>query len=139
MDGTPRLSQADHRKGPRRALGHLLEAQEAGHFASSQRPVPIGGALGRKLEVVRLGEVERPGPRQYVVEDLIPADYSTLWHGDGGVAKSIVALSLGVGVAGSSALWLGRAIKHGPVLYLDFELEAEEQARRVWQLCRAPD
>ena len=92
--------------------------------------------MGRKLEVVRLGEVERPGPRQYVVEELVPAGYPTLWHGDGGVAKSMLALSLGVGVAGSTASWLGRAVKHGPVLYLDFELEAEEQARRVWQLCR---
>jgi RecA-family ATPase len=48
----------------------------------------------------------------------------------------MLALSLGVGVAGGTASWLGRAVEHGPVLYLDFELEAEEQARRVWQLCR---
>jgi hypothetical protein len=104
---------------------------------SSQRPVPIGvGTVGRKLKVVRLGEVEQPGPRRYVVEDLIPAGYPTLWHGDGGVAKSMLALSLGVSVAGDGAAWLGRAVEHAPVLYLDFELEAGEQARRVWQLCR---
>jgi AAA domain len=104
---------------------------------SSQRPVPIGvGTVGRKLEVVRLGEVEQPGPRRYVVEDLIPAGYPTLWHGDGGVAKSMLALSLGVSVAGEAKTWLGRVVEPAPVLYLDFELEAEEQARRVWQLCR---
>jgi AAA domain len=103
----------------------------------SQRPNPYrNGAVGRKLEVVRLAEVERPGPRLYVVQDLIPAGYPTLWHGDGGVAKSMLALSLGVSVAGEAAVWLGRAVEHVPVLYLDFELEAEEQARRVWQLCR---
>jgi hypothetical protein len=71
-----------------------------------------------------------------VVEGLVPAGYSTLWHGDGGVAKSMTALSLGVEVAGAAESWLGRAVEPGPVLYLDFELEAEEQARRVWQLCR---
>ena len=83
--------------------------------SSSQRPVPIGvGTVGRKLEVVRLGEVERPGPRRYVVEDLIPAGYPTLWHGDGGVAKSMLALSLGVSVAGDGAAWLGRVVEHTP-------------------------
>jgi RecA-family ATPase len=92
--------------------------------------------LGRRLEVVRLGEVEQPGPRRYVVEELVPAGYSTLWHGDGGVAKSMIALSLGVGVASGAMSWLGRAVEHGPALFVDFELEAEEQARRVWQLCR---
>ena len=104
--------------------------------SSSQRPnLYRDGTLGRKLEVVPLGEVKRPGPRRYVVNDLLPAGYPTLWHGDGGVAKSMLALSLGVGVAGRSASWLGRAVEGGPVLYLDFELEAEEQSRRVWQLC----
>jgi hypothetical protein len=105
--------------------------------STSQRPNPYRNrTVGRKLEVVRLGEVERPGPRRYVVKDVIPASYPTLWHGDGGVAKSMLALSLGVSVAGNAAAWLGRAVEHAPVLYLDFELEAEEQARRVWQLCR---
>ncbi len=74
----------------------------------SQRPVPlVVGTLGRKLEVVRLGEVERPGPRRYVVEGLVPAGYPTLWHGDGGVAKSMLALSLGVGVAGGGRVVVG--------------------------------
>jgi AAA domain len=109
----------------------------SGVSQQSQRPVPIEvGTLGRKLEVVRLGEVERPGPRRYVVEGLVPAGYTTLWHGDGGGAKSMSALSLGVGVAGGAKSWLGRVVEPGKVLFVDFELEAEEQARRVWQLCR---
>ncbi|MBA3426372.1 MAG: AAA family ATPase [Rubrobacter sp.] len=110
---------------------------ESAGSGASQRPDLYGdGTLGRKLEVVRLGEVERPGPRRYVVEGLLPAAYPTLWHGDGGVAKSMLALSLGVSVSGAGTGWLGRAVEHGTVLYLDFELEAEEQARRVWQLCQ---
>jgi hypothetical protein len=112
------------------------KAARPGISLSSQRPTPLEvGTLGRNLEVVPLGEVKRPGPRRYVVNGLVPAGYPTLWHGDGGVAKSMLALSLGVGVAGRSASWLGRAVEGGPVLYLDFELEAEEQSRRVWQLC----
>jgi len=64
------------------------------------------------------------------------AAYVTLLHGDGGVAKSLLALALAVAVAGSSQEWLGRRVENGRVLYLDFELDAEEQARRVHQLCR---
>jgi hypothetical protein len=63
------------------------------------------------------------------------AAYVTLLHGDGGVAKSLLALALAVAVAGNSREWLGRRIENGRVLYLDFELDAEEQARRVHQLC----
>jgi hypothetical protein len=41
-----------------------------------------------------------------------------------------------VAVAGGSGKWLGREVESCPVLYVDFELDAEEQARRVHQLCR---
>jgi RecA-family ATPase len=60
----------------------------------------------------------------------------TLLHGDGGVAKSLLALALGVAVSGASEQWLGREVETCPVLYVDFELDAGEQARRVHQLCR---
>jgi AAA domain len=102
----------------------------------SRRPVPIGdGTRDTGPEVVRLAEVERPGPRRYLCQDLVLAAYVTLLHGDGGVAKSLLALALAVAVAGSSQEWLGRRVENGRVLYLDFELDAEEQARRVHQLC----
>jgi GNAT superfamily N-acetyltransferase len=91
---------------------------------------------GRKLEAVRFSEMEVPGPRRYLVKDLVLAAYVTLLYGDGGVAKSLLALALAVAVAGDSEEWLGREVERCPVLYVDFELDAEEQARRVHQLCR---
>jgi hypothetical protein len=91
---------------------------------------------GRKLEAVRFSDMEVPGPRRYLVKDLILAAYVTLLYGDGGVAKSLLALALAVAVAGESGKWLGREVESCPVLYVDFELDAEEQARRVYQLCR---
>lgn len=90
----------------------------------------------KKPEVVRLSSVKPPGPRRYVVDDLVPEGYPVLLHGDGGVAKSMLALSLATAVTGDRGSWLGHRVTGGPVLYLDFELTAEEQARRVWQLCR---
>ena len=90
---------------------------------------------GRKLEAVRFSDIEVPGPRRYLLKDLILAAYVTLLYGDGGVAKSLLALALAVAVAGGSGKWLGREVESCPVLYVDFELDAEEQARRVHQLC----
>lgn len=90
----------------------------------------------KKPEVVRLSSVKPPGPRRYVVDDLVPEGYPVLLHEDGGVAKSMLALSLATAVTGDRGSWLGHRVVGGPVLYLDFELTAEEQARRVWQLCR---
>jgi AAA domain len=91
---------------------------------------------GRKLQAVRFSEMEVPGPRRYLLKDLILAAYMTLLYGDEGVAKSLLALALAVAVAGGSGKWLGREVESCPVLYLDFELDSEEQARRVYQLCR---
>jgi hypothetical protein len=91
---------------------------------------------GRKLEAVRFSQMEMPGPRRYLVKDLVLAAYVTLLYGDGGVAKSLLALALAVAVSGGSKRWLGREVENSPALYVDFELDAEEQARRVYQLCR---
>src|SRR5215212_9563692 len=55
---------------------------------------------GRKLEAVRFTEMEVPGPRRYLLKDLILAAFVTLLYGDGGVAKSLLALALAVAIAG---------------------------------------
>jgi hypothetical protein len=91
---------------------------------------------GRKLEAVRFSDMEVPGPRRYLLKDLILAAYVTLLYGDGGVAKSLLALAVAIAVAGGSGKWLGREVESCPVLYVDFELDSKEQARRVYQLCR---
>ncbi len=106
-----------------------------GNLVSRRPNLYRDGTRDTKPEVVRLAEVERPGPRRYLCEDLVLAAYVTLLHGDGGVAKSLLALALAVAVAGDSREWLGHRVENGRVLYLDFELDAEEQARRVHQLC----
>ncbi len=118
-------------------------ARDAGTEARGREPsVPASPSLykdegrGRKPKVVRFSEMKSPSPRRYLLKDLVLAAYVTLLYGDGGVAKSLLALALALAVAGGSSTWLGREVENGPVLYLDFELDAEEQARRVNQLCR---
>ncbi|MDP9455595.1 MAG: AAA family ATPase [Actinomycetota bacterium] len=144
------LRRPDYR---RRTIERVLERQTETYFppgagvrvgvnghrgAASQHPGSHRdrGAGRKKPQVVRLSSVKPPGPRRYVVDGLIAAAYIALLHGDGGVAKSLLALSLAVAVAGGRGTWLERRVEGGPVLYLDFELTVEEQARRVWQLCR---
>jgi RecA-family ATPase len=78
-----------------------------------------------------------PAPRRYLVEGIVPESYPTMIYGDGGVAKSMLALSLGLGVASDAGTWLGHKIEPGGVLYLDFELDAAEQNRRVSRLVNA--
>jgi hypothetical protein len=119
--------------------GEKVRVSLNGHrAATSQRPDPYRDRdAGRKRpEVVRLSNVKPPGPRRYVVRELVAVAYIALLHGDGGVAKSLLALALAVAVAGNRGSWLGRAVEGGPALYMDFELTVEEQARRAWQICR---
>jgi hypothetical protein len=84
---------------------------------------------------VRFANREAPAARKFVVPDLIPRHHPTTLYGWGGTAKSLIALLLSMSVAGGREEFFGRAVVvHGPVLYIDFELDADEQHRRVTQL-----
>jgi hypothetical protein len=70
-----------------------------------------------------------------VVERLVPRHHPTTLYGWGGTAKSLLAVLLGLSVAGDRDEFFGHDVNiHGPVLYLDFELDADEQHRRVSQI-----
>jgi DNA-binding MarR family transcriptional regulator len=75
-----------------------------------------------------------PGPREYLVEDLVPHKHTTTVYGDGGSAKSTLAMSLATAVAGGAERWIGRQVQNCPVLYGDFELDSDEQRRRAYQV-----
>jgi hypothetical protein len=85
---------------------------------------------------LRFAEMSPPGPREYLVDGLAPKNHTTTIFGDGGSAKSILALSLATAVAGGSRKWIGRKVQSCPVLYGDFELDADEQHRRAYQVAR---
>lgn len=93
------------------------------------------GDAGPPLSLVQFSGRPEPGRREFIIPDLIPRYHPTTLYGWGGTAKSLLAVLLGMSVAGGSNEFLGRTVaKHGPVLYIDFELDADEQHRRVTQL-----
>jgi DNA polymerase I len=104
--------------------------------SSSQPPIPSGDG-DDVFGAVRFVDLGDPEPRRFVVEDLLPETYPCLLHGGGGSAKSIVAALLGISISsGNLKEFLDRRIfRHGPALIIDFELEVDEQNRRVRALC----
>jgi hypothetical protein len=91
-----------------------------------------------ELEFVWFSELGEPPEREFLIEKIGPKGYPITAFGAGGVAKSFAMLAAGVAIASASGVddWLGlRVLEHGHVLYLDFELDADEQHRRVRDLC----
>lgn len=75
-------------------------------------------------------------PRVWHVQDLIPSDTVTLFSGDGGTGKSLVALQL----AASTALarsWLGLTVRDGKAVYLSAEDDRAELHRRLADIAQA--
>jgi hypothetical protein len=86
--------------------------------------------------IVWFSEQGTPQEREYLIESVAVKKYTMVAYGAGGVAKSFAVLAAGIAVAGGAEKWLGLSVlDHGYVLYLDFELDAEEQHRRVRDLC----
>ena len=112
----------------------LNELMSAPRWVSQVSPSPNKGVT--PVTPLRFAEMEPPGPREYVVENLVPKHHTTSLFGDGGAAKSILALSAATAVAGGATKWLGREVYNCPVLYADFELDADEQRRRAFQVAR---
>ena len=94
------------------------------------------GHEGHPLRAMRFAEMGEPKGRRYVVEGLVPEAYPVVVFGSGGVAKSALMLSACTAIAANAGAWLGRDAVGGAVLYLDFELDADEQNRRAHLLAR---
>jgi hypothetical protein len=109
-------------------------------FSSSHSPLggPSDDENNEESQIVWFAELGEPKEREYLIEKIGVKGYPIVAFGAGGVAKSFAMLSAGIAVASASGVeeWLGlRVLKHGYVLYLDFELDVEEQHRRVRDLC----
>ncbi|MCU0826831.1 MAG: AAA family ATPase [Tabrizicola sp.] len=75
-------------------------------------------------------------PREWLVVDLVPRSTVTLFGGDGGTGKSLVALQLATAVA-SKTDWIGKAVTPGRAIYISAEDDQAELHRRLADILRA--
>jgi len=88
-------------------------------------------------KLVWFADLGEPKPRVWLIKDLCAEGYPLVAFGAGGVAKSFGMLQAGIAIASGHEQWFGLDImQHGTVLYVDFELDQEEQHRRVHDLCQ---
>lgn len=74
--------------------------------------------------------------RQWLVQGLVPQKTVTLFSGDGGTGKSLLALQLAVAVAAQTA-WIGKTVNTGRVIFLSAEDDDDELHRRLDDILRA--
>jgi hypothetical protein len=144
-DAPPKEDAADHPavlSRSRQSVRALLEQMastlvwESGSSSSSSLTYRGNDDDDANLGLLWFSEMGEPKPREFLVEDLLPKDYPATIYGTGGVAKSMLALLMGISYAGGLDRWLGLQVNaEGAVLYFDFELDADEQLRRVRDLC----
>lgn len=123
-----------------RKIAESIGSYEPGKPPSSPSPSPYSdsdGSNGHKpIEIVQLSKIPRPtGRRPYLVEGVIPERFPTAFYGDGGTAKSTTVLHLVQALARGESEWLGHKIaRQANALYIDFELDLEEQVRRAYEV-----
>ncbi|MDP9478673.1 MAG: bifunctional DNA primase/polymerase [Actinomycetota bacterium] len=128
----PPLDDAEVRK-----IAESVGNYEPGSSSSSSSPLYTSDDDddGRGPELVWFSGMGKPEPRQFLIDGVVPRNHPTVFHGWSGTAKSILVAHLAMSIAGRRGEWLGHEVRaHGKVLFLDFELDAEEQHRRVHEL-----
>jgi len=109
------------------------EPEETNQVSSS--PSPKKNDSDDTLPVMRRFTDMTPptGPRPYIVEGVLFKGFAGAIYGDGGSAKSLLMMHLSQCVARGED-WLGFKTTQTNVLYLDFELDEDEQSRRAYQI-----
>src|SRR5829696_4879065 len=77
------------------------------------------------------------GARPSVIGGIFPKGFPTSIYGEGGIAKSTIALHMCMSIASFQKEWLGYPIDQpSPCLYVDFELDREEQGTRAERIAK---
>ncbi|PIR20460.1 MAG: hypothetical protein COV45_06000 [Deltaproteobacteria bacterium CG11_big_fil_rev_8_21_14_0_20_47_16] len=87
------------------------------------------------LNVIHLTDHDEPSPQEYIVEDLLPKNHIAIAYGDGGNCKTYTAMGLAACVA-QGVPFCGQSTKKTNVLYLDWELNADDHLRRAYAVAR---
>jgi len=91
------------------------------------------GKTGSKL--IPLWKRPEPAPMNWLIDGLVPEGFLSILYGNSDLGKSYVCLWLGLHVATGRDL-PGQQIRERKVLWLDFEMNEDEAARRLWRVAR---
>src|SRR5215217_1766143 len=91
---------------------------------------------GPPLVVERFDALPRyVGKRPAIIDEIFPTSFPTSLYGEGGIAKSIVGLYMLIRISAGMGNCFGFRIQDQvPCLYVDFELDREEQGTRAGKL-----
>lgn len=115
------------------AVGFEVEA--SGSDRRDRGPASKGGRSSRFFSAAELAGRAVP-PREWLVPDWVPMKNVTLFMGDGGTGKSLLALQLAASVA-TEANWIGRGVRPGRVILLSAEDDEDELHRRLADILRS--
>jgi hypothetical protein len=91
----------------------------------------------QRIKSVSFAEMSEPERPEEVWEGMIVRGWPALWFGGTGVTKSVTALAVAQAIADKNTkVFLGRAVITVPVMYADWELNADVQARRAYHIAR---
>jgi len=93
---------------------------------SVERPPLDAGDLAKML----------PSASEWLIKNLIPAQRATLLYGEAGIGKSYLALAIARACITGEPFAGYLVHKCGKVLYIDHDMDIEEQTRRWWALGR---
>lgn len=119
---------------PRREIDRTLDSA----FQAASAPTSLSPSHQRVSQFYSAASLKgRPvPPREWIVPGLVPNKTVTLFSGDGGTGKSLLALQLAVAVA-TGRQWIGNALHGGRVMFLSAEDDNDELHRRLDDILRA--
>lgn len=86
---------------------------------------------------IAFAEMPEPDPPEEIWAGAIVRGWPALWYGGTGVTKSVGAMAVAQAIADEhTEVFLGRAVITAPVMYADWELNAQVQGRRAYQIAR---
>src|SRR5215211_711844 len=109
--------------------------------SSSSNILGVGGGddeESRTLRVEKFSSLPKyVGVRPSVIQGIIPKGFPTSIFGEGGIAKSTIALHMCMSIASGKKQWLGYPIDQpSSCLFVDFELDREEQGTRAQRIAK---
>ena len=119
--------EADAARPERRARRPAFESR-------GPRDTPHDPPLPTRLDLAALSGSEPVRPR-FIVDEILPVGYATLFSGDGGTGKSALALFLASCVALGRPVW-GIPTLRVPVMFLSFEDRADVLHWRLAHIAR---